>query len=208
MALSGNGSRHGVKLQIFCREFRSKSSPTRVIIRVESRDVAEIRLDEQIGTCRMSLLASPLERTLECYESLELILSMLGHDGAHVLGSFAKFASDPSSKLLLQGLPPRSTTCLCQSGRLLGWPCVMNHTEGRMVLYFSNNKMSGAVMDKRYLRRLDDPWNTLHSKETNYTAGAENGVCSSVSVFSAAVPEIDEYGLPTNIGHGFESTML
>lgn len=204
MALCDSDSRHHVKLQVFCRNFRSKTCPTRVIIRVKSVDVAEICLDEKSGKCWMGLMTTTSNRTLECYESLVLVLSMLGHDGARILGRFGKFAAlspslSPHAKVLLQGLPADSTACLCQAGRLLGWPCVMNRTEGRLVLYFSDNKKPGTIMDVKYLRRLDDPWDRLHCK----TPAINGHVCPSISV-----PEIDEYGLPTDVGYGFASTAV
>lgn len=186
--------KHCIKLQIFGCKIRSQGPPSRVIIRVHSTDVAEVCLDVKSGTCWMGLLAPPSERTLQCYQSVEFVLNLLGQDGARLIGSFDRFSSVTVQRLVQQ-LPQRSTLCLCEAGRLLGWPCVLNETGGRLLLYFSdtdnNNNNLGIVMETKYARRLDDPWE-------------ERPACDHIT----CLPEVDKYGLPTHIGHGFQSICL
>lgn len=196
-----------VKLQVYVRNVGSESWPTRVVIRVMTTDLAEVCLDERSGTCWMGLLTTPVRKSYECYKTLEYVINCFGILSRPVLGHIQDFRH-LTARRLLSNLPPQSTLCLCKTGRLLGWPCVMSTADNcSLKVYFSHADSIGRVIDHKHLRCLVCTTPRVGCDKHAPDISHSSEKCS-VCHRSTHVAEWDSNKLPSTLGPGFQSIML
>lgn len=187
-----------VKLQV-SHSMTPNMHVTRVLIRVLSKDVAEVRYDVVDGTCSMTLLSSPWQ----CYGPLAYLLDYLGLRPSWFLGTRQTFGTRGPG-LIVTNLAPQSIDKVCDAGLAVGWPLVVDRSVCRWgwgnLLYFSDDDPDGGgvIVQIQHLRRLDPPSTQRMSKKGGWSLRRDDQVW-------AAEPMIvlDKRGLPTHIGPGF-----